>query len=154
MSLDVCVLWNEECDWSISGHFLEVHAQTAEDDGHSLGQRHCRAGRCPEDLSFLCGLSGSSDGSVFVASWYFGGTSSIGAWLKNFSHWAAFVDGMTIISLAKVQTCEKSFFHHLKSPAGRTDNRPKRQTSCQRRHQSFPAGQTNTVTRSHHHRSR
>ena len=24
MSLDVCALWNEECDRSISDHFLEV----------------------------------------------------------------------------------------------------------------------------------
>ena len=59
--------------WSRYFRPLLRSAQTAEDDGHSLGQRHCRAGWCLEDLSSLCGRSGSSDGSVFVASWYFKG---------------------------------------------------------------------------------
>ena len=56
--------------WSKYFRPLLRSAQTDEDDGHSLGQRHCRAGWCPEDLSSLCGRSGSSDGSVFVASWF------------------------------------------------------------------------------------
>ena len=54
--------------WSKYFRPLLRSAQTAEDDGLSLGQRHCRAGWCLEDLSSLCGRSGSSDGSVFVAS--------------------------------------------------------------------------------------
>ena len=63
------VWWEKSIsDRNISGPLLRS-AQTAEDDGHSLGQRHCRDGWCLEDLSSVCGRSGSSDGSVFVASW-------------------------------------------------------------------------------------
>ena len=64
-----CVCFVKWRMWSKYFRPLLGSAQTAEDDGHSLGQRHCRAGWCLEDLSSLCVRSGSSDGSVFVASW-------------------------------------------------------------------------------------